>query len=51
MNNGAEGIIDEISCWKRVLDANEISEMMDVSLDVEPVGKLAITWGEMKSAR
>ena len=48
MNNGAEGIIDEISFWKRVLDANEIREMMDVSLDVEPIGKLAVTWGAMK---
>ena len=29
----------------------EIGEMMDVSLDVEPIGKLAVTWGEMKAAQ
>ncbi len=51
MNNGAEGIIDEISFWERVLDEKEIGEMMDVSLDVEPIGKLAVTWGEMKAAQ
>ena len=45
MNNGAEGIIDEISFWERVLDEKEIGEMMDVSLDVEPIGKLAVTVG------
>lgn len=43
--------MDEISFWKRVLDANEIREMMDVSLDVEPIGKLAVTWGEMKAVQ
>ena len=48
MNNGAEGIIDEISFWERALNENEIQNLMDVSLDVEAVGKLAVTWGELK---
>ena len=51
MNNGAEGIIDEISFWERALDVNEIQEMMAVSLDVEAVGKLAVTWGKLKVTR
>ena len=51
MNNGAEGIIDEISFWARALEENEIQDMMDVSLDVEAVGKLAVTWGELKGTR
>ena len=48
LTNGAEGIIDEISFWERALTEKEISEMMDVSLDVEAAGKLAVTWGELK---
>ena len=46
--NGNEGIIDEISFWERALDENEIQDLMEVSLDVEAVGKLAVTWGELK---
>ena len=49
LQNGAEGIIDEISFWQRALDAKEIQEMMDTSLDVEAAGKLAVTWGELKA--
>ncbi len=49
LTNGAEGIIDEISFWERALEEKEIQEMMDVSLDVEAAGKLAITWGELKA--
>ena len=48
LQNGAEGIIDEISFWQRALDEKEVQEMMDVSLDVEAAGKLAVTWGELK---
>ena len=51
LNNGAEGIIDEISFWERALDENEIQDLMDVSLDVEAVGKLAVTWGELKTTQ
>ena len=49
LQNGAEGIIDEISFWQRALEENEIQEMMDTSLDVEAAGKLAVTWGELKA--
>lgn len=48
ITNGAEGIIDEISFWSRALGENEIQDLMEVSLDVEAVGKLAVTWGELK---
>ena len=51
LTNGADGIIDEISFWARALAENEIQEMMDVSLDVEAVGKLAVTWGKLKTTR
>ena len=51
LNNGAEGIIDEISFWERALDENEIQDLMDVSLDVEAIGKLAVTWGELKASQ
>ena len=51
ITNGAEGIIDEISFWQRVLDENEVQDMMDVSLDVEAAGKLAVTWGELKATQ
>ena len=51
MQNGAEGTIDEISFWQRVLGKNEIQYLMAVSLltDIQVKGKLAITWGELKS--
>ena len=49
LQNGAEGIIDEISFWQRALEEKEIQEMMDASLDVEAAGKLAVTWGELKA--
>ena len=51
LTNGAEGIIDEISFWERALDDGEIQEMMDISMDVEAAGKLAVTWGELKITR
>ena len=49
ITNGAEGVIDEVSVWQRALDEKEIQDMMDVSLDVEAAGKLAVTWGELKA--
>ena len=49
--NGAEGVIDEISFWQRALDEGEVQEMMDISLDVEAAGKLAVTWGDLKVTR
>lgn len=51
LQNGAEGVIDEISFWQRALEADEIQEMMDTSLDVEAAGKLTVTWGDLKVTR
>ena len=51
LQNGAEGVIDEISFWSRALDEGEVQEMMDTSLDVGAKGKLAVTWGELKVTR
>lgn len=48
ITNGAEGVIDEISLWQRALSEDEVNDMMDVSLDVEAAGKLALTWGDLK---
>ena len=33
---------------KQVYNEKEIQDLMDVSLDVEAIGKLAVTWGELK---
>ena len=44
------GKIDEVRLYDRVLTENEIAKVMDSqSLDVEPSGKLAITWGQIKT--
>ena len=43
LQNGAEGVIDEISFWSRALEEKEVQEMMDTSLDVEAAGRLAVT--------
>ncbi len=51
LTNGAEGVIDEISFWQRALTADEINDMMEVSMDVEAAGKLASTWGDLKMRR
>ena len=43
------GIIDEVRLYNRVLTEDEITKVMDSeSLDVEPSGKLALTWGQIK---
>ena len=52
MRNGAEGTIDEISFWQRVLNQDEIEYLMAVSLltDVKVAGKLTMLWSELKAA-
>ena len=46
------GIIDELSLFSRALTAEEVKTIMDDGLEgflaVEPSGKLAATWGEIK---
>lgn len=45
-----KGKIDEVRLYDRVLTKDEIAAVMDSdSLDVEPSGKIAVTWGEIKS--
>ena len=44
------GTIDEVRLYNRVLDDNEIEAVMkSESLDVEPSGKIALTWGQLKT--
>lgn len=42
------GLIDELRIYDRVLDANEIDELATGVLPVEPTGKLATTWADLK---
>ncbi len=44
------GIIDEVRLYNRVLDEDEIADVMESdSLSVEASGKIAVTWGKLKS--
>ena len=44
------GKIDEVRLYNRVLSVDEIAKVMDSeSLDVEPSGKIAVTWGQIKT--
>ncbi len=44
------GIIDDVKFWNRVLTADEIAEASQPTSPVEPRGKLAALWGNVKSA-
>ena len=45
-----KGIIDEVRLYDRVLDEDEIADVMESeSLAVEATGKLALTWGQLKA--
>ena len=43
------GKIDEVRLYDKVLTEAEIQRVMDTPADVEPLGKLATTWGKIKS--
>jgi hypothetical protein len=46
-----EGIIDEVKIWNRVLSAKEVQHHMNIGkgqVAVEPDGKLATTWSQLK---
>ena len=44
-----KGIIDEVRLYDRELNGGEISEVMEnEAADIEPAGKLAVTWGQLK---
>ena len=43
------GKIDEVRLYDKVLTEADIQRVMDTPADVEPLGKLATTWGKIKS--
>jgi hypothetical protein len=44
-----DGMFDEAMIWNEALDEDQIGELMEGSyLAVQPVGKLAFTWGKIK---
>ncbi len=46
------GIIDEVRLYDRELNAGEISQVMEnEAAAVEPAGKLAVTWGQLKARK
>lgn len=45
------GLIDEVRLYNRVLEAEEISDLASGTLPVEPAGKLATTWANLKQKR
>ncbi len=49
-----EGGMDDLFIYNRVLDENEVKQIMKGFADmlaVEPGGKLAVTWGELRLSR
>ena len=44
-----EGEIDDVAVYDRALDEKEVKENYQIAFDVEPQGKLAITWGAIKA--
>ena len=44
-----EGEIDDVAVYHRVLDKAEVKENYQIAFDVEPAGKLATTWGAIKT--
>lgn len=45
------GIIDDVKLWNRVLTVDEVNEASLPFAPVEPRGKLAVAWGNVKSSR
>ena len=50
-----DGIIDEVVLISKALDEAEVKELMEIGVagitPVEPLGKLAVSWGSIKSGR
>ena len=44
-----EGEIDDVAVYHRALDDKEVMENYQIAFDVEPAGKLAVTWGAIKA--
>ena len=48
--SGANGVMDEFAIYSETLSAKDIQTEMDLrASSVEPEGKLAVTWGRIKS--
>ena len=46
-----EGLIDEVRLYNRALTEDEVQESMkDPNVAIEPAGKIAVAWGEIKRA-
>lgn len=45
---GWPGLIDDFRLYNRILEENEIAELASGVLPVEPTGKLATTWADLK---
>ena len=47
------GRIDEVRIWNRALSEDEVLAEMDIGMltPVDPLGKLATTWGTLKSQK
>lgn len=48
---GWPGLIDDFRLYDRVLEVKEIADLASGSLPVEPTGKLATTWANLKQKR
>jgi hypothetical protein len=49
MKNGADGIIDEIAFFSKQLPEKDIKTFMETSAPVDPAGKLATKWADIKA--
>ena len=50
--SGAHGVIDEFAIYSEALSQKDIQKDMEILVsDVEPHGKIAVTWGEVKDNR
>jgi len=50
-NRHFNGVIDEVRFWNRALSQEEIKSGMNASVvAVQPVGKVAATWAQIKSS-
>ena len=51
-DGGFVGLIDEVVIYNRALSANEVKQLFAAEgLPVQPEGKLATRWGQIKKAR
>ncbi|MCY3723959.1 MAG: hypothetical protein OXG97_17205 [Candidatus Poribacteria bacterium] len=44
-----DGDIDDVAVYHRALDDKEVMDNYQIAFDVEPTGKLALTWGAIKA--